>query len=91
MELMNNTIQTFNMDYYSPTIDKPAFNITCVDILQTNNCGKIRHEDFEGRRKVAYAKRHFDYYERLYFQFWNQKSKLNNMAKNIVVQGDSIY
>ena len=69
-----------NDDHYGPAINELAFRLPHINILETNHCGKTRHEAFERRHILMGVTSCRDYMVRILYNF-AIKSNLNAMTE----------
>ena len=70
--MMETKISDFCTSFYIPSIQKLAFHLTHVRILDTNHCGEMRHTAFKRRELFQDVLCCRDYAERAVVIFYNK-------------------
>ena len=70
--MMETIISDFHTSFYIPAIQKLAFRLPYVHILDTNHCGEMRPIAFKRHELFQYIKCRCDYAERVVAIFDNQ-------------------
>ena len=70
--MMETTISGFHTSFYIPAIQKLAFHLPHVHIIDTNHCGEMRRTAFKRRELFQDVLCRRDYAERVVASFDNQ-------------------
>ena len=70
--MMETTMSDFNTSFYIPAIQKSAFHLPQVSILNKNHCGKMRQTSFKQRKLFQDVLCWRKYDERVVVSFVNQ-------------------
>ena len=86
--MMKTTISNFRNSFYIPAIQKLAFHLPHVRILDTNHCGEMRHTAFKRRELFQDVLCCRDYAERLVSNFANQiQSEYYGGNRSVSIEG----
>ena len=86
--LAETTISVFHTRFYIPNIEKLAFYLPHVKILDTNHCGEMRRTAFKQRGIYQYVLFHRSYAERVVARFSHQiQSEYYGVNRSVSIEG----